>query len=359
MARTREEISREIAGYLLGIVGFLVLLAVLTYHPLDPSLFAAGSDIVRNLLSYGGAAIAGILVGLFGFPALAVPAMMMAVGWHWLRALGSSRRASRGSPGRSRSSAGTDFLRLWSDARRTGVASSSGAARSGAWSPAASTSRWAGCRARAVRRGAPCGRRLRVSRLAAARVLGRSASWSPASAPRWRRAGRAGARIAGAGRCAAQLLRRHQERHPGAPLPPLVVRERLGDARFRIRRLRQRDDVGGAGAESGRVGGAAGADGAAGAPRGTGAAAAARGAARRTDGGPGEVRFPGGADLAAAREDHAAPGAAGPRTRSQTALRDARARRGQVPGVPRGRQGGGRAARARSSPPTSSVPRPA
>ena len=53
MARTREEITREIAGYLLGLIGVLVLLAVLTYHPLDPSLFSAGSDVVHNLLSHG------------------------------------------------------------------------------------------------------------------------------------------------------------------------------------------------------------------------------------------------------------------------------------------------------------------
>jgi len=85
MARTREEITREIAGYILGILGVLVLLAVVTYHPLDPSLFSAGSDVVHNLLSYGGSAIAGLLVGLLGLPALVVPAIMMVVGWHWLR----------------------------------------------------------------------------------------------------------------------------------------------------------------------------------------------------------------------------------------------------------------------------------
>ena len=85
MVRSREEISRELAGYLLGIIGVLVLLAALTYHPSDPSLFSAGSDTVHNLLSYGGAAIAGVLVGLLGLSALIVPVLMMVVGWHWLR----------------------------------------------------------------------------------------------------------------------------------------------------------------------------------------------------------------------------------------------------------------------------------
>jgi S-DNA-T family DNA segregation ATPase FtsK/SpoIIIE len=85
MARSREEIAREVAGYILGIVGFLSVVAVLSYHPLDPSLFSSGSDQVRNLLSRGGAAIAGILVGLVGLPAVLPPILVMVVGWHWLK----------------------------------------------------------------------------------------------------------------------------------------------------------------------------------------------------------------------------------------------------------------------------------
>ena len=103
MARTREEITREIAGYLLGLIGVLVLLAVLTYHPLDPSLFSAGSDVVHNLLSHGGAAVAGVLVGLLGIPALVVPVLMMAVGWHWLRGRELESPGIQGAHGRSQS----------------------------------------------------------------------------------------------------------------------------------------------------------------------------------------------------------------------------------------------------------------
>jgi S-DNA-T family DNA segregation ATPase FtsK/SpoIIIE len=85
MPRSGEEIAREIAGYLLLIVAVIVLLAVASFDPLDPSLFAAGRDQVGNLLSRGGAAIAGVLVTLLGVMALLVPLLIGVVGWRWLR----------------------------------------------------------------------------------------------------------------------------------------------------------------------------------------------------------------------------------------------------------------------------------
>ena len=36
MTRTREEIAREFAGYVLLVGGGLLLLALVSYHPLDP-----------------------------------------------------------------------------------------------------------------------------------------------------------------------------------------------------------------------------------------------------------------------------------------------------------------------------------
>jgi DNA segregation ATPase FtsK/SpoIIIE, S-DNA-T family len=82
---TREERAREIAGYLLLILGGLFALAVLSYHPLDPSLFEAGSSQAHNLLSRAGALIAGVLVGVLGIPALIVPVMMCIVGVRFMR----------------------------------------------------------------------------------------------------------------------------------------------------------------------------------------------------------------------------------------------------------------------------------
>ncbi len=85
MPRTRDDIVREVAGYILGLAGLLTLIAVLSYHPLDSSPFSAGSDELHNLLSHVGAAVAGILVTLFGVPALIVPGLLLVSGWRWLR----------------------------------------------------------------------------------------------------------------------------------------------------------------------------------------------------------------------------------------------------------------------------------
>ena len=239
MARTREEISREIAGYLLGVMGILVLLAVLTYHPLDPSLFSAGSDVVHNLLSYGGAAIAGILVGLLGLPALVVPATMVVVGWHWLR-------------GRK-----LESPRIQGTAWAVAVVGGDGllATVIGRTPYRGGELDWGGEMGRVVARGlneslGPVAAIvLCAAALLAGVVFGFRGSlvlvfsgvgeWIARKrsemAARWAR-GREDRRR---GEMRRQLLRRHQERHPGAPLPPLVARERFGDARFRIRRLHQ------------------------------------------------------------------------------------------------------------------------
>jgi len=48
MVRSREEISREIAGYLLAVIGALVLLAVLTYHPLRSPVCSSGCSAWRR-----------------------------------------------------------------------------------------------------------------------------------------------------------------------------------------------------------------------------------------------------------------------------------------------------------------------
>ena len=84
MGRGSEAITREIAGIILIVLGTLSLLAVVTYHPLDVSPFAAGSDTVHNALSVVGAAVAGVLVTLLGVVALAVPLLLGALGWRWL-----------------------------------------------------------------------------------------------------------------------------------------------------------------------------------------------------------------------------------------------------------------------------------
>jgi S-DNA-T family DNA segregation ATPase FtsK/SpoIIIE len=239
MARTREELTREIAGYLMVLIGILVLLAVLTYHPLDPSLFAAGSDVVRNLLSHGGAAVAGILVGLLGIPALAVPVVMIFVGWHWLRGReleapgiqgGSWAVAVVGAAGLLTLLVGrTSYLGgelEWGG--EIGRLVASGLKES--LGPIGALALCAG----ALLAGVVFGVRGSLAEVfsGAGELVGRKRSEFSA---RWARR-REDSRREDMRR---ELLRRHQERHPSAPPPPLVAREKGGEAGFRIRRLHQ------------------------------------------------------------------------------------------------------------------------
>jgi len=238
MARSREEITREVAGYLLGLMGVLVLLAAVTYHPLDPSLFAAGSDVVHNLLSWGGAAIAGIVVGLLGALAPAVPVMMMVIGWRWLHGRELESPAVVGTAWTVAVVGGDGLLAAL--VGRTGY-------RGGELE-------WGGEVGRLVARGlteslGPVGALvLCAGAVLAGVVFGVRGSLAQVfagfgglmthkrseMAARWAR--RRDDRQRGEMR--KKLLRRHQERHPGAPRPPLVARERFGEARFGIRRLR-------------------------------------------------------------------------------------------------------------------------
>jgi DNA segregation ATPase FtsK/SpoIIIE, S-DNA-T family len=238
MARSREEITREVAGYLLGLMGVLVLLAAVTYHPLDPSLFAAGSDVVHNLLSWGGAAIAGIVVGLLGALAPAVPVMMMVIGWRWLHGRELESPAVVGTAWTVAVVGGDGLLAAL--VGRTGY-------RGGQLE-------WGGEVGRLVARGltgslGPVGTLVLCAGAVLAGVVfgvrgslvqvfsgfgGLVTHKRSEMAARWAR--RRDDRQRGEMR--KKLLRRHQERHPGAPQPPLVARERFGEASFGIRRLR-------------------------------------------------------------------------------------------------------------------------
>ena len=239
MARTKEEITREIAGYLLCLIGILVLLAIVTYHPLDPSLFAAGSDVVHNLLSHGGAAIAGVVVGLLGLPSLAVPVIMVGVGWWWLRGkeLPSPRIQGTAWAAAVVGGAGVLAILLGKTPYRGGELEWGGEV--GRLVVAGLTESLGQVGAVLVCTGALLAGVIFGVRGSLAQALGGATELLARKrgelAARWARR-REDRRREGMRR---QLLRRHQERHPSAPRPELVVRERTGRAKFGIRRLHQ------------------------------------------------------------------------------------------------------------------------
>jgi len=85
MGRSRDELAREVAGYIMLVAALVVAVALASYHPRDPSWLTAASDEIANLLGRFGAMLAGVLVKLFGVLALLVPVLLAVVGWQWLK----------------------------------------------------------------------------------------------------------------------------------------------------------------------------------------------------------------------------------------------------------------------------------
>lgn len=238
-ARSREELIREIAGYIVLVAGALTLLAVVSYHPRDPSLFSAGSDTYANWLSRGGAALAGVLVSLFGVPALLIPLLMLGVGWKWLRgkrleypwlqglawvvALASA--AGLGTVVLDRVPYRGDMLLMGGDVGR--------AVRAGLHTSMGTLGAALVC----------------LAGLVAGIVFGVRASLAQvvAAAAGWLKKKRAESKVRRARRRAErerlrlgrEVVRRHLERLPAAAEPPLVWRQVPGRSPSRIRRVRR------------------------------------------------------------------------------------------------------------------------
>src|SRR5262245_14127974 len=75
----------EILGLVLVGVGFVILLALLSYSSSDPSWNSVGGNIrTRNLVGPMGAKLADVLYQAFGIAALIVPLMIFVIGrWQW------------------------------------------------------------------------------------------------------------------------------------------------------------------------------------------------------------------------------------------------------------------------------------
>ncbi|MFN3413515.1 MAG: DNA translocase FtsK 4TM domain-containing protein, partial [Thermoanaerobaculum sp.] len=79
-----SEMPRYVAGFLLLVLALLLFLALVSFHPLDPSWLSAGSDQTHNWVGRVGAWVGGALVGLFGLFSLVFVWALGRVGWRWL-----------------------------------------------------------------------------------------------------------------------------------------------------------------------------------------------------------------------------------------------------------------------------------
>ena len=73
--------SAELGGIVLAIAGLAVLVALVTYDPLDPSLNTATTRHAANLVGQGGALLADLLLQGFGLAGV-LPGLAL-LAWAW------------------------------------------------------------------------------------------------------------------------------------------------------------------------------------------------------------------------------------------------------------------------------------
>jgi DNA segregation ATPase FtsK/SpoIIIE, S-DNA-T family len=76
----------EIFAFVYLVAGVLVFLALITYNPLDPSSnTAADTAVPTNTVGAFGAVLADLLLQAVGLAAYTIPALILALGWKWVR----------------------------------------------------------------------------------------------------------------------------------------------------------------------------------------------------------------------------------------------------------------------------------
>lgn len=85
----------EAAGIVIALAGIAITLALISFHPDDPSLNAATDAASRNWLAGPGASIADILMQTMGMAAWLLPVTILAWGWQIGKHKGLSRAGAR------------------------------------------------------------------------------------------------------------------------------------------------------------------------------------------------------------------------------------------------------------------------
>ena len=92
---TRSRALNVFLGMVVTLSSILLLLALVTYHPSDPSFNTASgvdSHAIHNWIGLLGAGLSDILLQSFGIAVFLLPALLGGLGWNWLRS------RSAGSP---------------------------------------------------------------------------------------------------------------------------------------------------------------------------------------------------------------------------------------------------------------------
>ena len=93
---TRNRRLNEVTGMVLMVVASLLMLALASYRPTDPSLnTVAGSLPIHNWTGMVGAAISDLLLQTEGVAAFLFPMLLGAVGWAWVRSQATGSPAAK------------------------------------------------------------------------------------------------------------------------------------------------------------------------------------------------------------------------------------------------------------------------
>jgi S-DNA-T family DNA segregation ATPase FtsK/SpoIIIE len=84
---TRSRRLNELVGMVMLACGLLLLLALVSYHPSDPSFNTAVSSGARaqNLIGLLGAYFSDLLLQMLGVTAFCLPLLLAALGWNWIK----------------------------------------------------------------------------------------------------------------------------------------------------------------------------------------------------------------------------------------------------------------------------------
>jgi S-DNA-T family DNA segregation ATPase FtsK/SpoIIIE len=89
LSPTRNRPLNIVLGLMLALAALLLLLALATYHPSDPSLNTAsgeaGPHAVRNWIGLCGAWVSDLLLQALGVTAFFLPLWLGGLGWSWIR----------------------------------------------------------------------------------------------------------------------------------------------------------------------------------------------------------------------------------------------------------------------------------
>jgi S-DNA-T family DNA segregation ATPase FtsK/SpoIIIE len=86
MSPTRIRPLNVFLGLVLTLVSLLLLMALATYHPSDPSLNTAASPLApQNWIGLFGAWLSDLLLQAFGVTAFLMPLWLAGLGWSWMR----------------------------------------------------------------------------------------------------------------------------------------------------------------------------------------------------------------------------------------------------------------------------------